>query len=84
MGVDHRLVPVPMRMRLCDRPIMLVLVLVMLIMGMAVFMFERVVLVFIPAIASVMITSRFEIPTFLRFSLSLRVGIRPCVSPEWR
>ena len=46
MGVDHRLVPVPMRMWLCDRPIMLVLVLVMLIMGMAVFMFERVVLVF--------------------------------------
>ena len=31
MGMDHRLMPVPMRMRLCDRPIMLVLV--MLIMG---------------------------------------------------
>ncbi len=44
MGVDYRLMPVPMRMRLCDRPIMLVLV--MLIMGMAVFMFECVVLVF--------------------------------------
>ena len=26
MGVDHRLMPVPMRMRFCDRPIMLVLV----------------------------------------------------------
>ena len=44
MGVDHRLVPVPMGMRLHDRPIMPVLV--MLIMGMAVFMFEYVVLVF--------------------------------------
>jgi hypothetical protein len=37
-------VMVPMRVLLGDRPIMLVLV--MLIMGMAVFMFERVVLVF--------------------------------------
>jgi hypothetical protein len=44
MGMDHRLMPVPMRMRLRDQPIMLVMV--MLIMGMAVFMFERVVLVF--------------------------------------
>jgi hypothetical protein len=44
MGVDHRLMPVPMRVRLGDRPIMLMLV--MLIMGMAVFMFEHVVLVF--------------------------------------
>jgi hypothetical protein len=44
MGMDHRLMPVPMRMRLRDRPIMLVMV--MLIMGMAVFMVERVVLVF--------------------------------------
>ena len=44
MGVDHRLMPVPMRMRFCDRPIMLVLV--MPIMGVAVFVFERVVLVF--------------------------------------
>lgn len=35
---------VPVRMRLDDRPI--VLVLVMLVMGMAAFMFERVVLVF--------------------------------------
>jgi hypothetical protein len=44
MGVDHWLMPVPMRVRLCDRPIMLVLV--MLVTGMAVFMFECVVLVF--------------------------------------
>ncbi len=44
MGVDHRLMPVPMRVRVGDRPIMLVLV--MLIMDMAVFMFEHVVLVF--------------------------------------
>jgi hypothetical protein len=47
MGVDHRLVPVPMRMRLCDQPIMLVLV--MFIVGMAMFMFERVMLVFMYA-----------------------------------
>jgi hypothetical protein len=44
MGVDHRLMPVPMRMRLCDRPIMLVLV--MLIMGIAVLVFKCAVLVF--------------------------------------
>lgn len=44
MGVDHRLMPVPMRVGLGDQSIMLVLV--MLIMGMAVFMFEHVVLVF--------------------------------------
>jgi hypothetical protein len=44
MGVDYRLMAVPMRMRLDDRSI--VLVLMMLIMEMAVFMFERVVLVF--------------------------------------
>jgi hypothetical protein len=44
LRVDHRFMPVPVRMRLGDRPIMLVLM--MLIMGMAVFMFERVVLVF--------------------------------------
>ena len=44
MGMDHRLMPVPMRMRLCDRPITLVLV--MLIMGMAVLVFKCVVLVF--------------------------------------
>ena len=44
MGVDDRLMPVPMRMRLCDRPIMLVPV--MRIMGMPVFMFEHIVLVF--------------------------------------
>jgi hypothetical protein len=41
MGVDYRLMPVPVRMRLYDRPIMLVLI--MLIMGMAV---KCVVLVF--------------------------------------
>jgi hypothetical protein len=41
MGVDYRLMAVPMRMRLGDRSIMLVLM--MLIMEMAVFMFERVV-----------------------------------------
>jgi hypothetical protein len=45
MGVDHRLMPMPMRMRLGDWAIMLVLV--MHIMGMAVFMFEHVVLVFV-------------------------------------
>ena len=44
MGVDHRLMPMPMRMRLGDWAIMLVLV--MPIRGMAVFMFEHVVLVF--------------------------------------
>jgi hypothetical protein len=44
MGVDHRLVPVPMGMRLHNRPFMLVPV--MLIVGMTVFMFECVVLVF--------------------------------------
>jgi hypothetical protein len=43
MAVDHRLMPVPMRMRLYDRPIMLVL---MLIVGMAVLVFKCVVLVF--------------------------------------
>lgn len=44
MRVNHRLMPVPMGMRLHDRHIMFVLV--TLVVGMAVFMFECVVLVF--------------------------------------
>jgi len=44
MRVEHRFMPVPVRMRLGDRPVMLVLV--MLVMGMAVFMFEGAVPVF--------------------------------------
>ncbi len=45
MGMDHWFMPVPVRMRFDDWPIMLVLVI--LIMEMAMLMFERVVLVFV-------------------------------------
>jgi hypothetical protein len=44
MRVEHRFMPVPVRMRLGDRPVMLVLM--MLVMGMAVIMFEGAVPVF--------------------------------------
>ncbi len=45
MGMGHWFMPVPVRMRFDDGPVMLVLV--MLIMEMAMLMFERIVLVFV-------------------------------------
>ena len=46
VGMSHWLVAVPMRMWFCDRPVMFVPV--VLVVNMAVIVFKRVVLVFVP------------------------------------